>query len=55
MPPDDPLWDVPGILITPHIASEPSNATIAAQFVESLRRWRRGEPPLNLIDRSRGY
>lgn len=52
---DDPLWSVPGILITPHIASEPSNATIATQFVESLRRWRRGELPLNVVDRERGY
>ena len=37
MAPDDPLWTVPGITITPHIAAQPSTTTIAAQFVEGLR------------------
>ena len=52
---DDPLWDVPGITITPHIAAQPSVPTIAAQFVEGLRRLERGEPPPQAIDRTRGY
>ncbi|MEO5697713.1 MAG: NAD(P)-dependent oxidoreductase, partial [Burkholderiaceae bacterium] len=30
---DDPLWAVPGITITPHIAAQSSPQTIAAQFV----------------------
>lgn len=55
MAPDDPLWDVPGITITPHIAAQPSVATIAAQFVEGLRRLERGEAPPQAIDRARGY
>jgi phosphoglycerate dehydrogenase-like enzyme len=52
---DDPLWDVPGITITPHIAAQPSVPTIAAQFVEGLRRLERDEPPPQAIDRARGY
>ena len=28
---------------------------VAGQFVEGLQRWRRGEPPLHVIDRVRGY
>lgn len=55
LPPDDPLWDVPGITITPHIASQPSTATVAAQFVAALQAWRRGEPLPHRVDRSRGY
>ena len=52
---DDPLWDVPGITITPHIAAQPSVPTIVAQFVEGLRRLERGEAPPQAIDRTRGY
>jgi phosphoglycerate dehydrogenase-like enzyme len=55
LPPDDPLWSVPGITITPHIAAQPSHARVAEQFVAGLRCLRRGEPLPNLIDRSRGY
>ena len=52
---DDPLWDVPGITITPHIAAQSSPGTIATQFLDGLQRARRGEPPLNCVDRGRGY
>ncbi len=55
MPPDDPLWDVPGITITPHIAAQSSPQTIAEQFVAGLHRIERGEAPPNTVDRARGY
>jgi glyoxylate/hydroxypyruvate reductase len=55
MAPDDPLWNVPGITITPHIAAQPSTTTIAAQFVEGLRCIETGEAPPQTIDRVRGY
>jgi len=52
---DDPLWSVPGITITPHIAAQSSTEVIAGQFVASLRRLQRGDGVANAIDRSRGY
>ena len=55
MPPDDPLWTVPGITITPHIAAQSSIATIVAQFVEGVRCLQRGAPVPQTIDRARGY
>ena len=55
MPDDDPLWSVPGITITPHIAAQPTAQTIAAQFIEGLRCMARGERPPNTVDRVRGY
>jgi phosphoglycerate dehydrogenase-like enzyme len=55
MSPADPLWAVPGITITPHIAAQPSTETIADQFVASLRALQRGEALPNEIDRDRGY
>lgn len=55
LPADDPLWSVPGITITPHIAAQSSTETIADQFVAALRSFGRGEPLPNEVDRSRGY
>jgi len=55
MPADDPLWTVPGITITPHIAAQPSTTTIATQFVEGLRCVAEGLPPPQAVDRARGY
>ena len=55
MPIDDPLWSVPGITITPHIAAQSSPHTIAAQFVAGLRCVQRGEAPPQQVDRLRGY
>jgi phosphoglycerate dehydrogenase-like enzyme len=55
LPADDPLWSVPGITITPHIAAQPSHEKVAEQFVAGLRKLRRGEPLPNLVDRARGY
>jgi glyoxylate/hydroxypyruvate reductase len=52
---DDPLWDVPGITITPHIAAQSSPETIAKQFVAGLRCVKRGEVPPQTVDRARGY
>jgi phosphoglycerate dehydrogenase-like enzyme len=52
---DDPLWDVPGITITPHIAAQSSPQTIAVQFIAGLHRVERGQVPANTVDRSRGY
>ena len=52
---DDPLWSVPGITITPHIAAQSSTEVIAAQFVASLRGRERGERVANEVDRERRY
>jgi len=55
LPADDPLWTVPGITITPHIAAQSSTGVIAAQFAAALRALQRGEGVPNRIDRTLGY
>lgn len=55
MPVDDPLWAVPGITITPHIAAQSSVVTIATQFVEGWRALQRGQVLPRLVDRAAGY
>jgi phosphoglycerate dehydrogenase-like enzyme len=48
---DDPLWSVPGITITPHIAAQSSPEVICGQFVAALRASSAARAP-NAIDRS---
>ncbi|MDQ6684745.1 MAG: glyoxylate/hydroxypyruvate reductase A [Pseudomonadota bacterium] len=55
MPAADPLWSVPGITITPHIAAQSSVPTIVAQFVTAWRAWVSGGALPNEVDRGRGY
>jgi len=55
LPAHHPLWDLPQVLITPHLASIAIPRTAAAQVVENLMRVRRGERPLNAVDPARGY
>jgi phosphoglycerate dehydrogenase-like enzyme len=57
LPADDPLWDAPNVLITPHISG---SSTVYAErafqvLQENLRRRRDGTKLANLIDRKRGY
>jgi phosphoglycerate dehydrogenase-like enzyme len=57
LPPDNPLWRAPHVLITPHMSSRsdlPSEArwTLA---VENLRRYANGEKMLSVVDLAKGY
>ncbi len=55
LPAEHPLWTHPRVLVTPHVASMTQPETAAPILLENLRRHQRGEPLLNVIDRSRGY
>lgn len=55
MPQHDPLWTIPGVTITPHIAAQSPPRTIAAQFVQGWRCVRSGQVPPNTVDRGLGY
>ncbi len=57
LPPDNPLWHAPHVLITPHISSRSDlpgeGRWIVA--VENIRRYAQGARMLNVVDQSRGY
>ena len=55
LPEDSPLWDLPGVTITPHVASLGFPRGIADIFVDNLARYRSGEPLNYLVDWERGY
>ena len=55
LPASDPLWQHPGVSITPHSAALTEPRTAIPKIVENVERLRRGEPPLNLVDFDAGY
>jgi phosphoglycerate dehydrogenase-like enzyme len=57
LPQDSPLWDMPNVVMTPHIASrsEEGDRNLQKIFVENLRRYVSGEPLLNVVDKRKGY
>ncbi|MDQ7830006.1 MAG: D-2-hydroxyacid dehydrogenase [Armatimonadota bacterium] len=57
LPPESPLWDLPQVIITPHVSGTTPRYYDRAipLFCENLRRFLRGEPLLNVVDRERGY
>ncbi|MEM7077533.1 MAG: D-2-hydroxyacid dehydrogenase [Pseudomonadota bacterium] len=55
LPEESPLWQAPGVTITPHIAAVSHPADIAAVFRSNLERFRLGEPLEHVIDLARGY
>ncbi len=54
---DNPLWDMPHVLICPHSAStvDTENAHLTALFCDNLRRYLNGQPLINVFDRQRLY
>ena len=57
LPDDSPLWDMPNVSMTPHIASQcdEGNVNIRNIFIDNLRRFANGEPLENIIDKKKGY
>jgi D-2-hydroxyacid dehydrogenase (NADP+) len=55
--PASPLWGMPNVLITPHVAGfrEGFWEAATALFGDSLERYLRGEKPANLVDKMAGY
>ena len=55
--PSSPYWDLPNVIITPHTsgAMEDYWTPLVGLFSENLRRFERGEPLLNVVDKNVGY
>ncbi len=57
LPEDSPLWDLPGVRITPHMSGDAEGwlDALALQFVNNAERWLDGEPLCNVVDTRLGY
>ncbi|WP_226574493.1 2-hydroxyacid dehydrogenase [Acuticoccus sediminis] len=55
LPADSPLWTLPGVLITPHLASVALPNSAAPQIAANVRAIQTGGALINEVSRSRGY
>lgn len=55
LPPEDPLWHTPGVILTPHVAGRMQPASAAMHVIGNIRAHEAGEPLKGLVDRNRGY
>lgn len=55
LPASSPFWKHERILVTPHIAAQPTVRPVVEQFLENLQRLAQGQPLLNEVDRNVGY
>ena len=57
LPDGDPAWSDPNLIITPHVSGAFDGYLEAATdlFIDNLRRYVKGEPLRNVVDRERGY
>ena len=59
LPKDDPLWDAPNIIITPHVSGNMSldvtRGLAVDMFCKNLERYARGDALHNVVDLKIGY
>jgi len=57
LPPDSPLWGMPNVLITPHVAilGTPYRQKWEAILLENCRRFAAGQPLINVVDKDKWF
>ncbi|MEU0943819.1 D-2-hydroxyacid dehydrogenase [Streptomyces canus] len=57
LPPESPLWRVPGLIVSPHMSGDTVGwrDELGTQFVELYDRWEAGRSLPNVVDKKRGY
>ncbi|NLY01805.1 MAG: D-2-hydroxyacid dehydrogenase [Rhodopirellula sp.] len=55
LPPESELWGMPNVIITPHVGGQCATRIddMTDLFCENLRRWKAGEPLVNLLTEKR--
>lgn len=53
--PASPLWRLPNVIITPHVAAASDPATIAPEIIRQILACEAGAPLANLVDRTAAY
>jgi phosphoglycerate dehydrogenase-like enzyme len=53
LPPEHPFWEMPQVIVSPHMAGDfvGWEEAFSEVFLENFRRWQRGEPLANVVDK----
>jgi len=59
LPPDHPLWNMKNVIITPHLAARGLSSLYEERrvsiFLENLKRFMKGSPLVNVVDKRMWY
>ncbi|MBK6942042.1 MAG: D-2-hydroxyacid dehydrogenase [Planctomycetes bacterium] len=55
LPRESPLWEMEDVMVSPHVAGLTTPDDAIQAFVENWQRLARGETPVGVVDRARGY
>ncbi len=55
LPPEHPFWENENIMLTPHVAGDADFRAIAQFVADGISQFEKGEKPLGLVNRNRGY
>jgi phosphoglycerate dehydrogenase-like enzyme len=58
LPADSPLWSTPNLIMTPHVGCDDAEKYMALTFdlvLNNVRRYLKGEPLVNVVDREEGF
>nr|WP_285486138.1 D-2-hydroxyacid dehydrogenase [Amycolatopsis taiwanensis] len=57
LPDDSPLWNLPGVLVSPHMSGDfvGWRDTLVEVFADNFQRWQTGRPLRNVVDKQLGY
>ncbi|MGY3591870.1 phosphoglycerate dehydrogenase-like enzyme [Bradyrhizobium sp. USDA 4341] len=57
LPPNSPLWDMPNVIATPHVAGNPTNypERVFSILGDNIERFLKGQALKNVVEMGRGY
>jgi phosphoglycerate dehydrogenase-like enzyme len=55
--PDSPWWEVPNVVVSPHMSADVDGwrDALVDVFLDNLQRWRDGRPLRNVVDKQAGH